>query len=170
MLGSPLYEIVTLCFNTVGSRASHAQPFLCPELAGSGKFPCFWRNHSFDSVSAWLGTFSHVTTDLFMHRKLDNYLRTHRNRAGLSQDEVAYLLGCRSGAKVSRYERFTRPPTLQTALAYDAIFGVAVRDCSQGCSKGLKDQSSSGLSCWPRSSRPQSLIDSQHASCRSFAR
>ena len=132
ILSSQLYEIVTLCFNIAGSRASHARPFLCPELAGSGKFPCLWRNLSFDSVIAWLGTFSHVTTYLFMHRKLDNYLRTHRKRAGLSQDEVAYLLGCRSGAKVSRYERFARHPTLQTALAYEAIFGVAVRELFVG--------------------------------------
>jgi hypothetical protein len=87
ILSSQLYEIVTLCFNIAGSRASHAQPFSCPELAGSGKLPCLWRNLSFDSVIAWLGTFSHVTTYLFMHRKLDNYLRTHRKRAGLSQDE-----------------------------------------------------------------------------------
>ena len=67
-----------------------------------------------------------------MSRKLDNYLRTYRKRAGLSQDEVAYLLGCQGGAKVSRYERFARRPTLQTALAYEAIFGVPVRDLFAG--------------------------------------
>ena len=66
-----------------------------------------------------------------MHR-LDNYLRTYRKRAGLSQDEVAFLLGSRSGTKVSRYELFRRLPTLETALALEVIFGVPVRDLFAG--------------------------------------
>lgn len=65
-------------------------------------------------------------------RKLQNYLRMHRKRAGLSQDEVAFLLGCQSGAKVSRYERLARVPTLETALAYEAIFGVPARELFAG--------------------------------------
>jgi transcriptional regulator with XRE-family HTH domain len=36
---------------------------------------------------------------------------------GLSQDQVASILGCRSGAKISRYERFSRELTLRTAIA-----------------------------------------------------
>ena len=57
-----------------------------------------------------------------MAKKLPNYLRTYRKRKGFTQDEIAYLLGSYSGAKVSRYERFKRLPTLQTALAYQIIF------------------------------------------------
>jgi transcriptional regulator with XRE-family HTH domain len=53
---------------------------------------------------------------------LPNHLRAHRKRSGLSQDEVAFLLGAHSGAKVCRYERFIREPSLQTALAYEAVF------------------------------------------------
>src|SRR5712664_1369806 len=53
---------------------------------------------------------------------LPNYLRAHRKRLSLSQDEVAYLLGANSGAKVCRYERFNREPSFHTALAYEAIF------------------------------------------------
>src|SRR5689334_6382351 len=56
--------------------------------------------------------------------KLDNYLRTYRRRSGFSQDELAYLLGTSDGAKVSRYERNGRQPTLDTALAFQAIFNV----------------------------------------------
>jgi transcriptional regulator with XRE-family HTH domain len=59
-----------------------------------------------------------------MSSKLKNYLRTYRKRAGLSQDEMAFLLGCRSGSKVSRYECFARQPGLETALAYKIIFRV----------------------------------------------
>lgn len=61
-------------------------------------------------------------------RKLPNYLRTHRKRAGLLQRELALLLGCKSGAEVSRYERSTRQPTLRTALAYEAVFGTPARE------------------------------------------
>lgn len=54
--------------------------------------------------------------------QFSNYLRSHRKRLALSQDEVAFLLGVLSGAKVSRYEKFTRVPSLETALAFEAIF------------------------------------------------
>jgi transcriptional regulator with XRE-family HTH domain len=65
-------------------------------------------------------------------RRLPNYLRTYRKRSGLSQDDVAFLLGCQSGAKVSRYERFARVPTLETALTYEALFGVPARELFAG--------------------------------------
>ncbi len=65
-------------------------------------------------------------------QKLPNYLRTYRKRAGFSQDEVAYLLGCQSGAKVSRYERFARQPTLETALACEAIFRTSASELLSG--------------------------------------
>lgn len=54
--------------------------------------------------------------------QLPNYLRANRKRLALSQDEVAFLLGTKSGAKVSRYEHFVRVPSLETALAYEVIF------------------------------------------------
>lgn len=47
--------------------------------------------------------------------KLDNYLRTYRKKLGLTQREVAFLLGCHSGAKVSRYERSARIPLLTSS-------------------------------------------------------
>jgi len=67
-----------------------------------------------------------------VHCKLPNYLRRYRKRARLSQEELAFLLGGGSGAKVSRYERFKRIPGLETALAYEAIFGVPVRELFAG--------------------------------------
>ncbi len=66
------------------------------------------------------------------HTKLLNYLRSHRKRAGLSQADVAFLLGGDSGAHVSRYERFHRTPSLLTALAYEAIFDTAVSELLAG--------------------------------------
>jgi transcriptional regulator with XRE-family HTH domain len=63
---------------------------------------------------------------------LTNYLRTYRKRLGLSEDEIAFLLECKSGAKVSRHEHFGRDPSLRTALAYEAIFQVPVRELFAG--------------------------------------
>jgi transcriptional regulator with XRE-family HTH domain len=63
-----------------------------------------------------------------MSRKLQNYLRKYRKRAGLSQKEVAFLLGLKNGATVSRYEMFQRLSILETILAYEVIFGVSVRE------------------------------------------
>jgi transcriptional regulator with XRE-family HTH domain len=65
-------------------------------------------------------------------QKLPHYLRTYRKRAGLSQDELAWLLGCQSGSKVSRYESFSREPSLKTILAYEIVFRVPARELFGG--------------------------------------
>ena len=59
-----------------------------------------------------------------MFHKLENYLRTYRKRTGLSQREIAYLLGCQDGNTASRYERSAREPGLQIVLAYEVCFRV----------------------------------------------
>src|SRR5437667_8625700 len=63
---------------------------------------------------------------------LQNYLRANRKRLALSQDDVAFLLGTRSGGKVCRYEHFVRLPSLETALAYEAIFRRSVSELFPG--------------------------------------
>jgi transcriptional regulator with XRE-family HTH domain len=67
-----------------------------------------------------------------MSYKLENYLRTYRKRSGLSQDEMAFLLGCQNGTKVSRYERFARKPNLETLFAYEVVFGAPARELFAG--------------------------------------
>ncbi len=69
---------------------------------------------------------------------LDNYLLAYRKTAGLSQDDVAYLLGSRSGTKIARYERRSRVPLLDTALAYEAVFGTPVRTLFAGRSHNIE--------------------------------
>lgn len=64
--------------------------------------------------------------------QLPNYLLANRKRLALSQDEVAFLLGTKSGAKVSRYERFVREPNLKTALECEAIFQRSVSELFSG--------------------------------------
>ena len=67
--------------------------------------------------------------------QLTNYLRTNRKRLVLKQEEVAFLLGFKGedkGIKVCRDEKFAREPSLQMALAYEAIYGRPVRELFAG--------------------------------------
>jgi transcriptional regulator with XRE-family HTH domain len=56
------------------------------------------------------------------NQPLRNYLRTYRRRSGLSQDEIAQLLGTSSGTKISRYENFARLPSVGGILGCEIIF------------------------------------------------
>jgi len=66
------------------------------------------------------------------NHKLKNYLRTYRRRTGLSQDELAYLLGSADRSFAARHEAFMRTPSLQTALAYEAIYRTPVKELFAG--------------------------------------
>jgi len=61
-------------------------------------------------------------------KKSTNYLRAFRRRLGISQSELAYLLGSATGTKVSRYECYSREPKLRTILALEAVFDVPARE------------------------------------------
>lgn len=67
-----------------------------------------------------------------MANHLENYLRTQRKQSGLTQREVAFLLGGKNGNQVSRYERRRWLPPLKTALAFEAIFTVPVAELFAG--------------------------------------
>ncbi len=69
--------------------------------------------------------------------KLENYLRAYRKKSGLTQREVAFLLGCENGAQVSRYEKRRRLPPLRTALACEAVFGAPVSELFAGMHEGV---------------------------------
>jgi transcriptional regulator with XRE-family HTH domain len=95
-----------------------------------------------------------------MTRSLSNYLRTHRKRASLSQAEIAFLVGTSSGAKICRYENAKRQPSLETALAYEALFGVPLRELFAGVYQKVEGETrwraqevSSRLEHVPRTSR-----------------
>ena len=64
--------------------------------------------------------------------KLQNYIRTYRKRSGLSQDELTYLLGRKSGSVISRCERLRRMPSLEMALRLEVIFRLPVKDLFAG--------------------------------------
>ena len=72
--------------------------------------------------------------------QLPNYLKSNRKRLALSQDEVAFLLGTQSGARVCRDERFTREPSLAAALAYMAIFKRPANELFGGLYQDIEKQ------------------------------
>lgn len=84
------------------------------------------------AVAATMTTLFHLYITFVATRKLTNYVRTYRKRLGFSQDEIAYLLDCKSGSKISRYEHLNREPTLRTALAYEVIFQTPVKELFAG--------------------------------------
>jgi hypothetical protein len=45
---------------------------------------------------------------------------------------MAFLLGCQSGTKISRFERLARQPNLETALACQMVFGVPAHEIFPG--------------------------------------
>jgi transcriptional regulator with XRE-family HTH domain len=70
--------------------------------------------------------------------RLENYLRSYRKESGLSQQEVAFLLGCENGGQVSRYEKRHRLPPLETALACEEIFGAPVAELFAGMRQSVR--------------------------------
>ena len=66
------------------------------------------------------------------HRPRNNYLRAYRKRSGLSQRELAKLLGYNDAGQVSRHERAASNPPLSAALAYEAIFRAPIASIFAG--------------------------------------
>jgi transcriptional regulator with XRE-family HTH domain len=67
-----------------------------------------------------------------MSDHLKTYLRTFRKRAGLSQADVAMLLGESSRHSVSHYERALAEPSLQAAIACEIVFGEPIAELFAG--------------------------------------
>lgn len=55
-----------------------------------------------------------------------SYLRTHRKRWALTQSELGVLLGLSAGT-ISKYERLTRTPSVETLIGAEFVFGVHAR-------------------------------------------
>src|SRR5713226_9791380 len=96
-----------------------------------------------------------------MASHLHNYLRTYRKRAGLSQVELALLLGSQSGAKVSRYEHTARRPSLETAFAYEVVLHTALRDLFAGMYRDVEKQTRKRAWTLLRKLESADLADSQ---------
>lgn len=65
-------------------------------------------------------------------------LRSLRRKSGLSQIELAQLLGFVSEVPVSRHERSETVPNLLTALGYEVIFRVPVSELFPGLYRSVE--------------------------------
>lgn len=73
-----------------------------------------------------MGTYQ--LTKNHMKHSAFNYVRTHRQRHGLSHEDLAGLIRQESATAISQYERGRRVPTLEGALALQVIFGMAPKE------------------------------------------
>ncbi len=63
-----------------------------------------------------------------MSSPLSSYLKAHRKKSGLTQAELATLLGSASKANISQYEHCKCLPQLKTAIALELLFGTDITD------------------------------------------
>jgi transcriptional regulator with XRE-family HTH domain len=59
-----------------------------------------------------------------MRKRSYSFVRAHRRRWGLTQVELAMLLGAGSSTTVSRIERSIRVPTVTVLIACSILFGL----------------------------------------------
>ena len=90
----------------------------------------FSAYHEMAGSVGWDQTLTHFF--LPVAQLLPHYLRTHRRRSGFSQEEVARLLGAVSGTKVSRYENFSRRPSVAAIFAFEIVFNRPARELFAG--------------------------------------
>src|SRR5689334_17389419 len=64
----------------------------------------------------------------------------YRKRAGLTQGELAFLLGWSDGSTVSRHEKRKCVPPLHIALAYEAALKVPVSELFAGILESIQHQ------------------------------
>jgi transcriptional regulator with XRE-family HTH domain len=76
----------------------------------------------------WLERFWHKENAVSNLPKIKNRLRKHRKLSGLTQKQVACMLGLSSSAQISRWEKGERLPTLKHALQLAALYNRLVTD------------------------------------------
>ena len=74
-----------------------------------------------------------------MEPRIKIYVRPLRRRWALTQRELAFLIGVKNGAAVSRIERLKRSPSLQVTFACALIFGSAPPELFPGLISQIHD-------------------------------
>ena len=75
-----------------------------------------------------------------MKAKYRCYLRPYRRRWGLTQKELATLVGMRAASVISRIERGDRSPSLAMVVACQILFGVSVVEIFPALYDGLEEE------------------------------
>lgn len=75
---------------------------------------------------------------------LDNYISMHRKTTGLSQDELAVILGLSGGrGALSKYELALRLPDLRTVIAMATVFDEPIQSIFAGITQKVELEVSS---------------------------
>ncbi|HZS56798.1 MAG TPA: helix-turn-helix transcriptional regulator [Bryobacteraceae bacterium] len=74
-----------------------------------------------------------------MEPRLKIYMRANRLKWGITQAELAYLLGLKTGSVVSRIERVKRQPGVMVVLACQVIFGTMPIELLPGHFSDIED-------------------------------
>lgn len=67
-------------------------------------------------------------------------LQTLRHEAGLSQEDLAYLLGGTTAGMVCRHEKGERAPTLEMGMGYSLVLGTEVQDLFEDLELQIKER------------------------------
>lgn len=106
-------------------------------------------------------------------------MRVLRRRLGLTQRELAYLIGYDSDSQISRIEDGSRTPHLAQVLVIELVFGVPgvtvfpqIREAAGGCVRDrakqmLADLRNSSLAAHPRVSYKTAQLERVLASLKS---
>jgi DNA-binding XRE family transcriptional regulator len=79
-------------------------------------------------------------------QQIGNYLRSHRRRSGLSQRELARIVGYLTRFQVARHEESAAIPVLMIAIAYEVVFRVPLREIFSGLYTTIETKIESELS------------------------
>jgi transcriptional regulator with XRE-family HTH domain len=72
-----------------------------------------------------------------MPHRLPSYLHTLRKQRGLSQPDLASLLGV-TGSALCRFENLSRRPTAELVIAAEVIFGHGPKDVFPGFYRNIE--------------------------------
>ena len=75
-----------------------------------------------------------------LYGSLDNYIEMYRQRAGLTQAELSFLIEVEDRGLITRFEQGGRLPNIETALALEAVFGVRLPDLFAGVTERIRDR------------------------------
>ena len=76
---------------------------------------------------------------IVMGRRTYSYIRVNRRRWGLTQRELALLVGLSGAASVSRIERAQQTPTAQALVSYALLFDIAPHDLLPSFHREIED-------------------------------
>ena len=79
------------------------------------------------------------------HKRTPNSLRKYRRAKGLTQKEVAKILGLKEASAISRWERGFRVPKLITAIKLSILYNTMADGLYLSVRRELKDEISESL-------------------------